>query len=1368
MGDILERLKAKYGAAKAYAPAYQRPGRDMFEEGYHGLLDLSTQSRRWLRPDERDTNEPIGFVENIERGMPGLWRKTPVLGTMVGAAEDEDKLARLNRLQRFANEGFKTTADILQQEEDARVLEDYLAPLLEEQRRGKTFMAKAGSVVAGLPKTFGEFGLAASAGPLGYFGLSQTMAMENITARTLANKLEGKQESGLKTLVKAETEAGIELLTEAFVGRVARWGLKKPRGLVGKLVKKTKAGRSISELMDRPIGKVLAEVGEKAKFHGVPEELLEENVAAVLRAGLRLDDQEGDLLTRIKNAIPDLEDQAAMTLAFALFPGAKIVAGATDVAASALEKRRAKEALLSGEDIPIVMAIAPDAAERIINEEPSRKVFDEVFPGVRFSQREREMVQGYMRNMAETTALIPRQQAQAPEALQPPQQQPAEAPVQEDPEQALPEPAPMLGIDLPQGLPPLQQQLPAEAPVVDATALQPIPDGASQTEAETAVEANAEQIAAEDPNAEDPILFAGVPTGPLKKGFQKWFTSRGLLPDPTFQRLIERDGKINAQAKQVQQTLRRYDRTMKALYGKAVPAEVIQAADAAIKGDANALQSLPEELQDSIVEMRDHVDRLSDRLLNLGMIEGDLLATIADNKGMYLHRSYRAFDNPADWAKKVPVEVVARARQYLRGAHPDWSQDQVEHRLNRYIEAGSQGNIFNFVKGKDLSTLKERNDIPKALRDLMGEYIEPDVNYAKSVAKMVNLIENHEFLTDVREAGMGTFFFEATDPNIDPDASTQIAAEGTDAMAPLDGMYTYPEVAEAFNEIYEAQRTNNPTLRLLLYLNSVSKLSKTVGSTQTHVRNLLGNTAFALLNGHYRFGVGATAAKAVLADLGVRMEDSRQWEDYMRNVIELGVVHESARAGELRDMMSDMADRGMASFAQEYDAKTKKRGILRKAMGATAALYQAEDNVWKIYAFENEKASYRKAFPEWTERMVEERAAEIVRNTYPTYSLVPRAVKALRKVPFMAPFISFSAEVLRCTWNTAKYAAQEIQDPRTRAIGARRASGMAVAATTVPALALLSRMMFGVSDDEDKNLRRFMADWSKNGSIFHLGKDKDGNYNWLDLSYVDAHDYIRKPLALLMQGQFGAAGKEAAEPIIGEELFLGKLLDVARNRKESGGPVWNAQDSDARKAQSIIAHIGDAMTPGTVSSLQRIVSGAMGKVSRYGKVYSAPIEATAMLTGQRIQKTDPDTAMTFQVREFRNAFNDAARLLTEVASSKGNVTDAALTDAYDRSENARVQAYTKLAEDIQAAKDLGVDRKRIIQILKSQGIPTADIRMLIMGKYMPRIPSEQWLKTVERQLGTLPGEGASVQDIRRRRQLIRSSAIERRRQALGQ
>lgn len=143
------------------------------------------------------------------------------------------------------------------------------------------------------------------------------------------------------------------------------------------------------------------------------------------------------------------------------------------------------------------------------------------------------------------------------------------------------------------------------------------------------------------------------------------------------------------------------------------------------------------------------------------------------------------------------------------------------------------------------------------------------------------------------EIGMANgWLFDVNDPDIDPNATAQFSSKNNPHYAPLDGLKTYPEIIEAMEE--QNGPLNTAVLRWLSVVNSITKWNKTVGSPVTHVRNLLGNTFFALRNGHLG---GQKAPKAVLETL---RSLSGKESEFMKKLIELGVINTSVDLEEVR------------------------------------------------------------------------------------------------------------------------------------------------------------------------------------------------------------------------------------------------------------------------------------------------------------------------------------------------------------------------------------------------------------------------------------------------------------------------------------
>ena len=81
----------------------------------------------------------------------------------------------------------------------------------------------------------------------------------------------------------------------------------------------------------------------------------------------------------------------------------------------------------------------------------------------------------------------------------------------------------------------------------------------------------------------------------------------------------------------------------------------------------------------------------------------------------------------------------------------------------------------------------------------MGEYTDPGVNYGRTIIRMTNLLEQHRFLTRLRKAGMGVFFFEENDTQR-KNAGATVQIQGGESMSPLAGLYADPLIAREFNE----------------------------------------------------------------------------------------------------------------------------------------------------------------------------------------------------------------------------------------------------------------------------------------------------------------------------------------------------------------------------------------------------------------------------------------------------------------------------------------------------------------------------------------------------------------------------------------
>jgi len=593
---------------------------------------------------------------------------------------------------------------------------------------------------------------------------------------------------------------------------------------------------------------------------------------------------------------------------------------------------------------------------------------------------------------------------------------------------------------------------------------------------------------------------------------------------------------------------------------------------------------------------------------------------------------------------------------------------------------------------KNLSILKKRKDIAPEIRALWGEYKQADVNYVRSVSKMANLVSNNDFLVKSLEAGKNDFFFDKPKG----DYHVKMSAEGSKVLEPLDGKYTTPEIKEAFEKLVEVE--NNPAwLKWWMRAIAIPKYSKTVASPMTHIRNFTANTMFAVANAHLDIKKMSNAMAGLI-------KDSKAFRARRRRMLELGVIGESARAGELRAVLKEANLGGL-----DYIVGSKYKKTLKRVGRIPEKLYAAEDDVWKWYAFENEFARYKKVFPDKPAAELEKDVAKIIRNTYPTYSQVPLAIQKLRRFPILGTFVSFPWEVVRTGVNTIKLAKTELANPKTRAIGAQRLAGLTAATTLSGGLAMASRFLTGVSKKEEENMRHFAAPWDANQQLFHLGKRGTGVYQYVNVGYTDPYSYVKAPLIAFMRGEnwqekLAMSAGEAFEPFLSEDIFTQKILDLARNQKKSGGKVWNPQDTGEGIATDIIKHFMDALEPGAVSSGRRIYKGIIRKESAAGHPYNVKDEITALMSGFRINRMDISRALPYKVFEFKRNNIEAARLERKKTIEAGY--------------SAKMKNYREMHEYAAKAVNLGLTPSDVKSILRNSGLSKPQANAIMTATYV--------------------------------------------------
>jgi hypothetical protein len=687
--------------------------------------------------------------------------------------------------------------------------------------------------------------------------------------------------------------------------------------------------------------------------------------------------------------------------------------------------------------------------------------------------------------------------------------------------------------------------------------------------------------------------------------------------------------------------------------------------------------------------------------------------TIKGNKGTYLNRSYAAFDD-ADWLNKVIKKkgVIKNAEEFIAENNPHLTRSEVVGAVGAILESAKETTSFMSMvsKGtklgsKDISITRRRKGVPDEIRALLGEYKDPKVNFIRSATKMQWYVANHNFLMGIRKDGLDNFLYERPIGEF----KSEIAGKGSETMNPLNGLYTTPDFKQGMMDSVE-QNNGGEIMRWLINMNSKVKYGKTILSPTTQVRNFMSASMFAMMNGH------TTNAQNVMKAFSVAKSDlfthDKKWQKYLDGLIKRGVLHDNPFAGELKDAVKDFAQDGMNPTTSD------KWGT--KIFGWAEKSYAIGDDFWKILGYESEVASFKKAG--FSDEEAKTKAAVRIRDGYPTYSMVPKGIKAIRRWPLIGTFVSFPYEIIRTTRNQFKFIAEDLKDPRTKGLAIRRMIGMSAASSMAYAASIASMALMGMDADDDEAIRAQLPEWSRNSQLMYTGFDKDGLPTYIDLGFIDPYTYLKKPLTALASGNNRGidekvidAMKEFLDPFIGTDIGAGTALALITNKKPSGGEVYNEEDVGWKKAINIADFIRLNVQPGILSNADKTIMALGGEVSRSGKTYSVSDEAWAW-AGMRFGTLNLNQSMNYKGYGFRDRKTKASRILNYAIGTAASASPAKIKSAVSSMVRARESAYTDMIKLIEGSKKLGVSTSNIVRSLKASGVSREDITALLRGK----------------------------------------------------
>jgi hypothetical protein len=657
--------------------------------------------------------------------------------------------------------------------------------------------------------------------------------------------------------------------------------------------------------------------------------------------------------------------------------------------------------------------------------------------------------------------------------------------------------------------------------------------------------------------------------------------------------------------------------------------------DAKLLAEINKL-GIPKEILPEIQKMRQMIDDMGRDIVDMGAgkIEGipgiakGFTDTVAANIGNYLNRTYRAFGSQKDtymetlYNTPAGREVMDKAKVFINEVLTKEGRGLGDIIDGKFVPRNNQAakmmddEISNVLAGNvgyeqaakntivrntsiDTGIAKSRQNIPKPIRELLGEVKNPTEAFLETGAKLSKLLGEAKYIDRLKQTGRGKYFFDK--PTF---------AEGGVAFNKAlnlggETVYTTERLAKTISDQFNPQEMFGGALGSIykvsfLPYKALIQESKTTLNPFTHIRNVISALSFTGINGNffnnpirvvdefaeaYDIVRGQTKSQ-IETDLGKQLfkdkKSLNQIEKYINSVQELqgrGVVNTNANLGDLRAMLNEIST-GAHNLTYEGQMNTlfgrlgqkaakglvgDTQGVVSKTRQVARGLYQAEDDFFKIQNYIAEQNKYHDALDDLYKTDVNRFVAQygeeatkygqlkddlFTRKGYDEFIKNKAADTVKNNIPNydyvggfirglrfspIGNFVSFPAEIIRTGINTAKQGFKELQDDNLRSVGFKRLAGLGLFGFAMGEGAVLAGQLAYGVSNKTLNSLKEYLPDWSKNSNIVPIK-KNGQLHYIDFSHSNAYDLLTRPMRAAL-AEYGRASEEQGLKAIDDAGF---------------------------------------------------------------------------------------------------------------------------------------------------------------------------------------------------------------------------------------
>jgi hypothetical protein len=828
------------------------------------------------------------------------------------------------------------------------------------------------------------------------------------------------------------------------------------------------------------------------------------------------------------------------------------------------------------------------------------------------------------------------------------------------------------------------------------------------------------------------------------------------------------------------------------------------------------LEHLAPELRETAKRLNDHLTALRKKFADL-LPAGGMKDYMETNLREYMRKSFAMFTNPNFYPSK---ESIAAARKYMAEmiekdptlkfqaelAFPDRPlaeaiKQSAELRIADFMETlryemddpliGMQNAAKKNLGLEDL-VIQTGEELPTVLRKLLGEENNLKASVLQTASSLSHQAAQKIALDKVAKLGLeGGWLFRTAEEARDLGKiinASQVKETGTGLLhTDSVGLYGAPEIVGQLNgfNMFDSILKNKIYHNLIAFKATVQG-GKTLYSPATQARNFGSASLFALNQGHIggKVSVGESF-KMIMDDIfgpGGNADPLKVIENITRK-IRLGVLDENIVAEELGAVLREL--KGQQTGVYSMTGLTNRVGDTQLTK-LVQKMYAGGDNIWKWHGHEYVKSQLsgnirsideisdyftnvigRKFEPTdaFTGKVktvaegIEEMAAYMIRETYPTYSRVPPVIQALRKFPF-GNFISFPAEIMRTTFAATGLSLKHIasDNPTLRAMGYKGLLGQlttlyGVGATTQA----ISSAMTGIDERQMDAYTQFLGpEYMRFHQLIPITtKQRDGSFKAFDMSAYNPYDYMIAPIEGIIQNLErmrleGTPGKidddmfntmyaldgplaSLISPFIAETIGLEPFFDVLPSGyavggrggiTKSGSKVYDKNDEKPEKYNKSFAHILGAIAPGVYTTGVKVYGALQADISQ-GQQINLADQLFKLMGGSTIV-INPNKALDYKVADIKKIRGQAYN--TEHFFGESNwqnrpaeVLEAEFENIQDQAFRAQFQVYEMFKESLESGL---LKKSDVRSILKDRGFSNKQIRNLTDGVFTPVTFSE--------------------------------------------